>query len=258
MGGVFVFFALLIGIPLLYYVFSIPETCSDGIRNQGETAVDEGGPCLNLDPESLSPAATLWVRSFKVRDGSYTSVAYVQNPNPAAGVASAHYRFGLYDSANVLVAEREGDTFIMPGGVTPVLFAGIDTGNRNVVRTYFQLTDLPAGQAGDKLAWKRMTNPASTIRISNQQISDTNTVPRITARVENVGFAPLHNISFVAVAFDPYGNAIAASGTALPDLVSATPTQITFTWPQPFLASVGRVDITALMPPKEAPQSDTP
>lgn len=251
LGGVFLFFALLIGIPIAHYFLSIQPTCSDGIQNQGETAVDEGGPCLKLDPAHLSPSAILWARSFKVRDGSYTAIAYIENPNPTAGVASAHYHFGLYDAGNVLVAEREGTTFIIPGGITPILKAGIDTGNRIAVHTYFQLTN-------DMLSWERMKSPASTIRINNQEVSDTDTVPRISARVENLGFVSLHNVSFVAVIFDTYGNAIAASGTALPDLSPSSPAQITFTWPQPFSTSVGRIDITALVPPVEAPPKVAP
>ena len=240
------FSALLIGIPVAHYFLSIKPTCFDGIQNQGETAVDEGGPCLKLDPAHLSPSATLWARSFKVRDGSYTAVAYIVNPNPAAGVAVAHYHFGLYDSNDVLVAERDGTTFIIPGGITPVLVAGIDTGQRIAVHTYFQITD-------DALVWKRMNNPAAAIKINNQEISDTDTMPRVQARAQNTSFASMQNVSFVAVVFDPSGNAVAASGTALPDLAPGTPAQITLTWPQPFATRVGRVDIIALLPPKEAP-----
>ncbi len=246
LGGVILFFAVIIITPIIHYFSTIKPTCFDGKQNQGETAVDEGGPCLKLDSARLSPWATLWARSFKVRDGSYTAIAYIENPNSNAGVALAHYHFGLYDSKNILVADRDGTTFIMPGGITPVLVAGIDTGNRVAVHTYFDITD-------DTLLWKRMTNPASVIHINNQQISDTNTAPRITARVENTSFARLPGASFVAVAFDPYGNAIAASGTALPDLAPSVVQQITFTWPQPFSGAVGRIDIIALLPPQEAP-----
>lgn len=258
LSGVFIFFALLVGIPVAHYFLSIKPTCFDGKQNQGETAVDEGGPCLKLNPAALSPSATLWARSFKVRGGSYTAVAYVENPNPNAGVAQAQYHFGLYDSQNVLIAERNGTTFILPGGITPVLETGIDTGNRVAVHTCFQLnSDTCLQNANNPLTWDRMTSPASNIRVSNNQVSDTDTMPRITARVENVGFAPMSNISFVAVAFDPYGNAIAASGTALPDLPPSSPQQITFTWPQPFPGSVGRVDIIPLLPPVEAPPKGT-
>lgn len=244
--GVIIFFSLLIGIPLINYILSIKPTCFDGKQNQGETAVDKGGPCLILDERALSPSATLWARAFKVRDGSYTAIAYIVNPNSGAGVARAHYHFGLYDSNNILIAEREGDTFIMPGGVTPVLETGISTGYRVAVHTYFELT-------GQPLTWKRMTNPTAAIKLTDQQVASTDAAPRITARAENRSFAALHDISFVAVAFDPYGNAIAASGTALPDLEPNAPTQITFTWPQPFAGAVGRIDIIPLIQPQEAP-----
>lgn len=244
--GVIIFFTLLIGIPLVNYFLSIKPTCFDGKRNQGETAVDKGGPCLILDEHALSPWATLWARSFKVRDGTYTAVAYVVNPNSGAGVAQARYHFGLYDSGNVLIAEREGTMFIMPGSITPVLETGISTGYRVAVHTYFDITD-------DQLRWERMTNPATAIKLSNQEVGSTDTTPRITARVENTLFSTLRNPSFIAVAFDPYGNAIAASGTSLPYLQPGTPTQITFTWPQAFPGSVGRVDIIPLLAPQEAP-----
>jgi hypothetical protein len=250
-GGMVLFFALLIGLPILHYISTIQPTCFDGIQNQGETAVDEGGPCLKLDPNQLSPWSIVWARSFQVRDGLYTAVTYIENPNSGAGVALAHYRFGLYDSGNVLVAEREGTTYIMPGGITPVLEAGIDTGNRVVVHTYFQITD-------QTLVWERMTNTASAIRINNQEVSDVDTMPRISARAQNIGFAPLHAVSFIAVVFDPNGNAFAASATAIRDLDPNSPQQITFTWPQPYPAQVGRVDIIALLPPKEAPLKSAP
>ncbi len=242
LGGVILFFAILIGLPLVHYVFSIQPTCFDGIQNQGETAVDEGGPCLKLDPNQLSPSATLWARAFEVRTGNYTAIAYIVNPNANAAVAQVHYTFGLYDSDNVLVAQRSGTTFLMPGGITPVLEAGIDTGNRVAVHTYFQITDTT-------LDWERMGNPASVIVVTNRQVSDTDTTPRITATVQNTSYAPLTDVHFVAVVFDPSGNAIAGSGTAIASLDPNTPQQITFTWPQPFGATVGRVDITALLPP---------
>src|SRR3989338_11227858 len=101
----------------------------------------------------------MWARSFEVRSGSYTAVGYIGNPNPEAGVALAHYRVGLYDSQNILIAERVGTTFIMPGGITPVLEASIDTGNREVVHTYLQII-------GEALVWESMASPAAKVMIS--------------------------------------------------------------------------------------------
>jgi len=51
--------------------------------------------------------------------------AYIENPNDGAACASVAYHLGLYDSENVIVAERTGTTFIMPGGITPVFIGAL-------------------------------------------------------------------------------------------------------------------------------------
>jgi len=236
---------VVIGAPLAYWYFSIPATCSDGIQNQGETNIDKGGPCQLLDERAIQPHAVLWARSFRVRDGSYNATAYIQNPNRAAGVRAAYYRFGLYDANNILVAEREGVTFIMPGATTPVLASRIDVGNRIASRTYFEFTG--------PLTWERMKNSALPLVVNNKQIADTSTVPRLTATVQNSSVADIVNPSFVAVVFDPAGNAFAASGTTLDRLDADQSSQIVFTWPDPFATQVGRIDIIPIVVPSEAP-----
>src|ERR1700683_2811708 len=117
--GIALFFAVIIGVPLAYKIATIPPSCQPPfLADQGPGSVP-GGPCLILNDSYLQPSAVLWARAFQVRDGSYNAVAYIQNPNANAGVISANYQFSLYDSENVLIAERSGTTYIMPGGITP-------------------------------------------------------------------------------------------------------------------------------------------
>ncbi|HEY4522050.1 MAG TPA: hypothetical protein VJH91_00200 [Candidatus Paceibacterota bacterium] len=242
--SVTLFFILIIGGPLAYWYFSIPATCSDGKRNQGETAADKGGPCVLLDARSLSPSAILWARSFRIRDGSYNSVAYIQNPNEQAGVRAVRYRFGLYDGMNVLVAERIGTTYIMPAAVTPVHEGGIETGNRIVSRTYFELLDQPV--------WERMEDAARTIAVSDIRTSDITSEPRISAAIRNKDVRELKNLKFIVSVFDSAGNAFAASQTALAELGAGEETRIVFTWPDPFRMTPSRIDIIPLAPPLSA------
>ena len=244
LSGVILFFVIVIGLPIAWKIATIPATCHDGKQNQNETAIDRGGPCLLLDERYLQPHAVLWTRAFLVRDGSYSAVAYVQNPNPQAGVVSAHYKFSLYDSQNILVAERTGTTYIMPGGITPVFTSSIDTGNRIVARTYFAFTD-------SALVWERMSNPASPISISGTEIINADTEPQVTASVRNASVADIQHVSFVAVVFDTAGNAINASATALARLNAEGQTQIGFTWPEAFTVLPSKVDVTAVLPPVE-------
>lgn len=249
LAGIALFFLVVFVLPVAYKFATIPETCHDGIMNHGETAIDRGGPCLLLDDRYLQPHAVLWARSFRVRDGSYNAVAYIENPNPDAGVMSANYTFTLYDDANVMITEKKGTTYIMPGGITPVLAPAIDTGNRVVAHTYFVLTD-PA------LAWERMSNPASVITVSSKQVSDASTEPQLSAIVANNSVADVRDAEFVGVVFDTAANAINASATYLPRLAADSRTTIGFTWPAPFLTVVGTEDVIPTMPPIPDPTAE--
>ena len=240
LSGVITFLIVVIGIPVVRYAYR-PATCIDGIQNQGETAPDKGGPCPILDDRALSPASILWSRSFTVRDGLYSSVAYVQNDNAQAGVRLVHYRFGLYDEKNVLIAERTGRMFIMPASVTPVYEFNISTGNRAVAHTYFEFSE--------PLVWERLKNEAAVITVSNRQMSGVDSSPRLMAIAENTSVAPVSGLSFVTVIFDPAGNARASSMTSLSRLNAGEKQQIIFTWPDRFIWPVGRIDIFPIASP---------
>lgn len=245
--GTLVFFTVVVGGPLAYHILTIPPTCHDGIQNQGETSIDRGGPCLLLDQSALEPSAVLWTRTLKVRGGLYDAIAYIDNPNANAGVLHAPYQLNLYDSQNVLVASVTGITFIMPGGVTPVFIGGVDTGNRDAVHAQFRFSD--------SLQWERVIGIAQGILISNEQTSGDASSSKVTAFVTNASVAPIMNLVFVATVFDPGGNAIATSQTALPRLEAGAQQQIFFTWPTGFSAPAGRVDIITVVPPEPDPSA---
>ncbi|MBI2610979.1 hypothetical protein HYW60_03530 [Candidatus Kaiserbacteria bacterium] len=238
--GLFIFFAIVIGIPTAILLYE-PSSCFDGKQNQGETAIDKGGPCTLLDERTLNPISILWSRAFPVRGGLYSAVAYVENPNEEAGTQKVNYRFGLYDERNVLVAERKGTTFIIPGGITPVFEGAINTGNRTVARAYFEFTSVPV--------WERTKNAASVLAVSNKSITKSESTLRLSAKVKNTSVAPVLSPSFVAVVFDPADNAFVASATTLQRLAPNEEREIIFAWPDPLPAVVGRIDILPVLPP---------
>lgn len=239
-GGVLV---ACVSIPAIF-ILRTPDTCFDKVQNQGETAIDKGGPCKLLDERSLSPHAVLWTRPFYVRDGLYSVAAYIDNPNNGAGVASAPYRFKVYDENNILVAERTGSAFIMPGTITPVFEGQLTTGNRKASRAFFEFLA--------PLVWVKSTDISHDIVIKNREVVDNTTTPRISARAHNTSVSKARNIAFVAVIFDTAGNAFAASETIVPEIAAGEEENIVFTWPQAFSRPVGHVDITPLRAPVSA------
>lgn len=243
--GTFLFFAIVIGGPVAYWYFTIQPTCHDGIQNQGETAIDEGGPCLLLDPAQLQPEGVLWARTFPVRPGVSDAVAYIDNPNQSAGILQVPYELDIYDDKNSLVADVTGKTFIMPGGVTPVFVGGINTGNRVARYAQFKFTAA--------LTWEKVVDLSSTVKVTNLQTTSAASSSQVTAMATNTSVSNISGVTFVATIFDPSGNAIATSQTALQGLAAGQQQQIYFTWPAGFSAPIGSVDIIPLVAPQPSP-----
>lgn len=246
LSGIFLFIALVVGVPLAIWLYE-PANCFDKVQNGKETAIDKGGGCPLLDERTLTPHAILWARAFPVRtageetSGIYTAVAYIENPNQNGGVARAPYRFRFYDANNILVGEVEGSTYIMPGTITPVFQGRIETGQRVITRAFFEFTA--------PLVWERMQDTAGAVIVENKEQSELETSPRVTAHARNGSVRDVKDVSFVAVAFDPGGNAIAASYSTLPLLESGQRVPITFTWPEPFDRPLARIDIIPRLAP---------
>lgn len=238
--GTLLFFLVPLSIVSFIWWYEAPH-CFDGILNGLETAVDKGGNCELLDERTLIPHSVLWARPFMVRPGLFNAVAYIENPNQEAGVERVGYRMRLYDVDNVLVAERVGETYIMPGAITPVFEGSIDTGARVAVRAFFEFNE--------SLTWYRMEGLTSTLIIDNKQLTDIDTVPRLSARIVNTEPYNRRNIEVVAVALDGAGNAFATSQTILPRLDGKEQLTVTFTWPLPFEREPARIDVLARIAP---------
>jgi len=241
----FLLLIALLSAPSVYKALTPELTCNDGIMNQGETAPDLGGPCHYLNPSDLKPLSNQWARSFMVVPGLYSSISYIENPNPGGGIRKAHYIFKLYDERNILVAERLGQTFIPPGKVVPIFEGNMQVGGRVPKRTTFQFIDT--------LTWEAMGSQlAAEVHIANKVFKEVNGSPRLTAEVQNRGVYRLHNLVVVASIFDEAGNAIGASRTIIESLPADSTKTVVFTWPQAFTTFIARTDIVPLLPPVDS------
>ena len=237
--GLVLVFVVVVILPILWSWYSaLPPACPSGTAR---ATGDSSGPCDYYIESALQPHAVLWARAFEVRPGVYDAVAYIQNPNPDAGVLTAPYQFSFYDDQNILVTQKVGTAFIMPQSVTPIFISDISSGNRSITHTFFQLAE--------PLTWQKLKSTVDGVSIDGKVASQVSTTPQVSATARNTTPGDLVNVRFVAVVFDPNGNAIAASQTALPLLKAQGSSQIVFTWPSPFPTAVGRIDILPVAPP---------
>lgn len=225
----------------MFFLLYEKPTCFDNKKNQDEVGIDCGGACELLCQSQVIQPAILWSRAFAVIDGVYNVVAYVENPNFDIGTNAIVYLFKLFDEDNILIAERKGITFIPPNSVLSVFEGGIITGERVPKRTFFEFQGLPE--------WFKMYNPAISLIVENRVLSGAETLPKIEAQLRNKSTQDISDIEIIAIIFDENDNAIATSKTSVEQLRKETSSDIVFTWPEPFSAKVGKIEIITLTPP---------
>jgi hypothetical protein len=238
--GIVVAVALVIIVPLFFVVFNKKPTCTDGKQNGDEVGIDCGGLCPELCVSQISDPILIWSRSFKVVDGVYNAVAYVENPNFNAGISKISYTFKLFDGENVLVAERKGSTFISPNNVSPIFEGGIKTGERVPTKTFFELSQGPV--------WTQSVDEDTSLSVSDTVLSEKDSSPRIDATLSNSSVSDVRDIEVVAIVFDSKDNAIAVSSTFVELLSKRSSRNIVFTWPDKFESIVSRIEIIPRVP----------
>lgn len=215
---------LLIIVPA-FFIFYRQPTCYDGKMNGDEKGVDCGGSCqLLCSADSVEPGI-VWSRAFKVKDGVYSAVAYVENRN-ISSEAEAAYVFRFYDNNNALITTREGKTFIPKNRTLAVFESDIQTAERMPYRVSFEFV-------GD-IVWKRSFAQEAQINVTNTSITGEDTRPRIDATIQNQSLETIPSVEAVAIVYDSDENAIAASRTFVENLTKDQAVPVTFTWPIPF------------------------
>lgn len=236
--GAFMLFA--IALPLSIYLYK-PPSCTDGKQNQNEFGVDCGGPCSVLCRNQSQNLIVRWQRALPVTEGVYNVVAYVENPNLSSGVDSIGYHIKLYDERSILLAERVGSTVIPANKHTPIFEAGIATGERIPRRVTFTFDSEPV--------WKAYTQKEPELRVTDQVLTDAETLPLIRATVSNRTYTALEDIDVVVVVYDENDNAQAASKTVIDALDQNASAQVYFSWPQPFAFTPARIEIVPILYP---------
>ena len=131
-GGLGVFVMLLFALVYVQFLYSAP-TCFDESQNGEERGVDCGGACTRICAFEVSEPNVKWARSFRVNDGQYNAVAYVENQNRIAATPELSYTFELYD-ADGLITQRKGTTILPPDSVYPI-FEGRECPHRHSSRS---------------------------------------------------------------------------------------------------------------------------
>lgn len=222
----FLFFVLvLIGFVSLVWLKMSEPTCFDNRKNQKEQGVDCGGPCSQECLGIVKELNILWVKPVEMSKGKYDAIAVVENPNLKLSAKSARYQIKLYDERNILIASREGQTFISPGPKFAIFEANMSTGNRAPARAYLEFEK--------NIKWELYKGGTPNLLITRKDYSD-DPWPSVSAVVSNRSLEEAVNVVATVIVYDKDDEAIAASATKIGTINGGFDEEIFFSWPEFF------------------------
>lgn len=224
--SVFLIVAGVAAIPIFLYIYkSLPNpNCSDNKQNQSEEDVDCGGPCEQcvVAPKDI---ITLWTRVFELKSGVYEVASLIQNSNLFYGLQSVKYSFKLYDNQNVLVAVKEGETFIGPQDKFVIFATDIKTGTKKPQKADVEIIYVSK--------WRYIGQKMLPLVVSQKKFSN-NPFASLEAKLVNSSLGAVQNIEAAAVLYDKDGNVSAASLSKIDLIEGQSSRNVVFTWPRSF------------------------
>lgn len=234
-GVGFTTFWLIVG-GVIYYTNSYtPPNCFDNIQNDTEVGVDCDGSCVRICTASVIPPVLQWAESFKIQDGQYNAVAYIQNRNAVAGTPEFKYKFQLLENGSV-IAERSGTTVLPPNTVYPIFegrIATTDGREPTETRFEFELAEL----------WLPATYVRNQFRVVDLNLENTDTKPRLTTKIENTELTDADGIETVATIFNSEGKPLTVSRTLIDNFSSRTTRDVVFTWPNSIAKTIKSCEV---------------
>lgn len=232
--GFAVVVALLVGSVYAKFFYESPQ-CFDGKQNGTETGVDCGGVCTRICTAEVVPPVVVWAKSFKVVDGQYNAVAYVENRNNSAAAPTVNYTLRLLKNGTEL-ARRQGRTILPPGSTYPI-FEGRITVPRGEEPTDTVLEIAPVD------LWVPAAIGREQFKTTDISLTGADAEPRLRAVVENTRIESARGVEVVATIFDSEGTPLTASQTIVDELPGQTRKEVYFTWPKPIATTIRSCEV---------------
>jgi hypothetical protein len=229
--------AVIIGVPL-FFALDVEPTCFDGKQNAEETGVDCGGTCVLQCQGDVTLPVIHWARAFEVSDGVYDLAAMIENTNATIGSTEILYQFKMYDDENLLIQDRLGKSFALPGNKWVIFESKVLTGERDPKRVFIDFVE--------ESEWIKVSLPEEEIpdiSVTGQRMEERNGKPRLSVSIANRTPSALHDIEVVAVVSDGDGNVLGVSRTYVETLEKYGEQGLVFTWRDMFDAPVAKIDI---------------
>lgn len=228
-------FLSLVGAMVYFLFFYSAASCFDNMMNGNEAGVDCDGSCVRICSASVTSPQVVWAESFRIVDGQYNAVAYVENKNLMAATPALAYTFRLMDKG-VVLAERSGTTILPPNSVYPIFEGRIFTlDNRVPTETIIEIKPIDM--------WLPASVGRNQFKTLDIELLSTDTRPRLNVSVENTELTEARNVEIVATVFNRAGKPVTASQTFIDTFAPRTTKEVTFTWPNSIAKTVRSCEV---------------
>lgn len=221
----------LFGAGVYFAYFYVSPTCFDQTQNGEEHGVDCGGTCARYCRFEISPPKVLWVKPFKILNGQYNIVAYIENANREVGTKMLPYTMTLADNEGVIV-ERSGNTTVPPNGTYPIFEGRVMTGDRIPTEASITFTNQ------DSVVWLPANIGRGDFFLEKRDLVDIDTKPRLNAQVRSSLIEENDGVEIVATMFNAKGEPLTASRTFIEYFKGRSTENVVFTWPEPIAATL--------------------
>ena len=181
------------------------------------------------------PPVVQWAQSFRVTDGQYNAVAYVENQNKGVGTSALSYTFTLYNEKGGVITTRSGVTFLPPDGMYPLFEGRIAVGADVPARTFLALAPVDD--------WQKTASGRTQFEVRSRALVSADSRPRLNTALYNTSLEDETNIEIVATIFDARGNALTASQSVVPRFAGREEQQVVFTWPEPIATTLRSCEV---------------
>ena len=169
------------------------------------------------------PLRLLWARFFPVRSGVYDIAALVENLNDHARAARVSYAFRLFDENDILIAAKEGMSFVNPGERFIVVEPLVATAVRLPKRVSFEIRDV-VWEAGEKIVLP--------VAVKQKRFETSSTDTTLYATLVNTDARSSAALEVISVLADGEGNATAVSRAVVDPVLAGGEREVVFTWPR--------------------------
>jgi hypothetical protein len=213
-----------------FYLFRTKPTCADKIKNQGEAAIDCGGPCAKCaempKAESLKVIEKVIVPG---ETGKYDTLVKIVNPNSQLGAANFDYSFNLLDGAGKIIAKSAGSNFILPGQTKYIIAFNLSTDIKP------ESLDFEISSFNWSL-FSEFEEPNITVYAKEFSLASGGEpgFAKLKAKMKNQSGFDFHEISAVAVIRGEGGTPIAVNETNFNDVRASEEREVNFSWSSPF------------------------